>query len=99
MISFEAHQTEDRRLQLLRALANAAQYRANAYLLRAYCDSVGHAVSADRLESDLAWLAEQLLVTVERAPVLLATLTARGLDVAHGRALQPGVKRPFPGEA
>jgi hypothetical protein len=95
---FEDYQTEDRRLALLRALANASQYRANAFLLRAYCDSVGHVVSAERVETDLAWLAEQSLVVIERTPVLLATLTARGADVAAGRALQPGVKRPLPGE-
>jgi hypothetical protein len=99
MIPFENYQTEDRRLVLLRALSNAAQYRANAYLLRAYCDGVGHVVSAERLETDLAWLAEQSLVSIEREPVIVATLTARGLDVATGRAKTPGVKRPMPGDA
>lgn len=96
-MSFSDFQTEDRRLVLLRALGNAAQYRANAYLLRAFCDSVGHIVSAERLQTDLAWLAEQSLVTLEHKPVLQATLTERGLDVAEGRAVQPGVKRPMPG--
>jgi hypothetical protein len=98
-MNFDQFQTEDRRLVLLRALEAAVQYRANAYLLRAYSDSVGHVVSAERLATDLAWLAEQGLVTVETQPVLVATLTARGLDVANGRAVQPGVKRPLPGGA
>jgi hypothetical protein len=97
-MTFDEYQTEDRRLVLLRALEAAVQYRANAYLLRSYCDSVGHVVSAERLATDLAWLAEQGLVTLDRAPITVATLTARGLDVATGRAVQPGVKRPGPGD-
>ena len=97
-MNFDQFQTEDRRLVLLRALEAAAQYRANAYLLRAYSDSVGHVVSEERLRTDLAWLAEQSLVTLEHKPVLVATLTARGLDVATGRAHQPGVKKPLPGD-
>ena len=89
---------QDRRLVLLKALENAAQYRANAFLLRRYCDAVGHVVSADRVEVDLAWLAEQQLVGLERTQgVTVATLTARGLDVAQGRATVPGVPKPQPG--
>jgi hypothetical protein len=98
-MNFDEYQTEDRRLVILRALEAAVQYRANAYLLRTFCDSVGHVVSAGRLETDLAWLAEQGLVKLVRDPVSVATLTERGLDVATGRAVQPGVKRPLPGGA
>lgn len=91
-------QTEDRRLVLLRALAAASQYRANALLLRRYCDAVGHTVSADAVATDLAWLAEQGMVgTEEPQGVLVATLTQRGLDVAEGRAKVPGVAVPMPG--
>lgn len=92
---FEAH---DRRLQMLRGLAAANGYRAAATLLRKYCESVGHRTSAERFDVDLAWLAEQDLVTV--ADVIgarVATLTARGLDVANGAAVVPGVSRPEPG--
>ena len=96
-MNYAEFQTEDRRLVILRALENAAQYRANAYLLRRFCDSVGHAVSADRMESDLAWLAEQGLASREVTQgVTVLTLTQRGLDVAAGRAACPGVARPQP---
>lgn len=96
-MNYAEFQTEDRRLVILRALENAAQYRANAYLLRRYCDSVGHAVSADRMEADLAWLAEQGLANREVTQgVTVLTLTQRGLDVAAGRAACPGVARPQP---
>lgn len=96
--TFSDFQTHDRRLVLLKALENSARYRANALLLRRYCDAVGHVVSADRIEADLAWLAEQGLAGVERAEGLtVATLTARGLDVATGRTKVPGVQPPQPG--
>lgn len=96
--TYEQFQTEDRRLTLLRGLASSAQYRANALLLRRFCASVGHSASADRIEQDIAWLAEQgLLVREATEGVTVATLTARGLDVAAGRTEVPGVQRPQPG--
>ena len=83
---------------LLKGLEPCVQYSANAFLLRTFAESVGHVVSADTIETDLAWLAEQALLTVKRSGgVTVATLTARGLDVATGRATVPGVKRPEPG--
>ncbi|HMN55633.1 MAG TPA: ArsR family transcriptional regulator [Ottowia sp.] len=95
---FAAFQEHDRRLVLLRGLAAAAQYRANAYLLRRYCDAVGHVVSADRIEADLAWLADSGLVALAgEGGVTVATLTPRGLDVSTGRTDVPGVARPQPG--
>jgi hypothetical protein len=95
---FAEFQEHDRRLVLLRALAAAAQYRANAYLLRRYCDAVGHVVGADRIEADLAWLRDSGLVGLQReGDVTVATLTARGLDVSAGRTQVPGVARPQPG--
>lgn len=96
-MSFAEYQTADRRLVLLKGLQAAAQYRANAYLLRHFADSVGHVVSADRIAQDLAWLSEQGLITLDTQPVVVATLTERGLDVATGRAVVPGVQRPAPG--
>lgn len=97
-MNFADYQTEDRRLVLLRGLENAAQYRANAFLLRRYCDAVAHVVSADRIEQDIAWLHEQGLVVREHAGgVTTATLTVRGLDVATGRTKVPGVQTPQPG--
>lgn len=97
-MSFDQFQTQDRRLVLLRGLENAAQYRANVFLLRRYCEAIGHTVSTDRLAADLAWLKEQDLVTLQTAQgVEVATLTERGLDVATGRAEVPGVQRPRPG--
>jgi len=98
MMSYDEFTTQDRRLVLLRALADSARYRGNAYLLQRYAEQMGHSVSTDRVASDLAWLQEQGLVTVTQVDgVTLATLNQRGLDVAQGTATVPGVKRPQPG--
>lgn len=98
MSNYADHITEDRRLVVLRMLEKAAQYSANAFLIRRFCERVGHAVGADRIEQDLAWLAEQGLVKVDRREdVTVAELTVRGLDVAGGRTKVPGVQTPMPG--
>lgn len=88
----------DRRLVILRLLSAAPEYTANAFVLRPGLEAVGHAMSADQLATELAWLAEQGLVELEAvAGVTVARLTARGADVAAGRVVTPGVKRPEPG--
>jgi hypothetical protein len=97
-MSYAEFQQQARRLALLQALEQAAQYRANAVLLKSYCEAVGHTVSSDRLEADLAWLSEQGLIGLQRgADASVAVLTDRGQDVATGRAQVPGVARPQPG--
>lgn len=97
MSDFQTLLREDRRLVLLRLLADGDDYAANVFLLQAALPGFGHSVSEDVLRGDLAWLAEQgLITTSEPGGVLLAKLTRRGDDVAAGRARVPGVKRPRP---
>lgn len=88
----------DRRLVTLRILEQAPAYECNSSVLQMALEEYGHSVSRDLLHNDLAWLAEQGLV-VERGilTVKIATLTARGADVAKGRTTVPGVKKPGPG--
>lgn len=87
----------DRRLVILRLLADGDDYAVNLYLLHAAMPGFGHVVSVDAIEADLAWLEEQGLVTVsETGGLKIARLTNRGDDVATGRARVPGVKRPRP---
>lgn len=90
--------TEDRRLSLLLVLAQTPAYSANAYLLRDAIGQIyGHSASIDQVTGDIAWLAEQGLVTARTvSDVTLATLTSRGADAAAGRATVPGVKKPMP---
>ncbi|MDT8428505.1 MAG: ArsR family transcriptional regulator [Pseudomonadales bacterium] len=87
------------RLDILRALECDAGYAHNEYVLRELLRCVGHDVSADRLRVDLAWLAEQGLITlVSQGDIQVARLNDRGQDVAAGRAQIPGVARPGPGQ-
>lgn len=89
---------EDRRLVTLRFLAEEPDYRLNTALLRDALDTVGHRESGDVIAADAAWLRETGLVEHEYAgPVPVLRLTARGLDVAEGRSIVPGVRRPGPG--
>ena len=96
--TFRESLTEDRRLVLLRLLAEVEGYEANSSVLQSALASFGHTMSRDSVHTELAWLAEQGLVsTTPLASIVVAKLTARGLDAAQGRATVPGVKRPGPG--
>lgn len=90
--------SEDRRLVILRLLAEVDGYEANSSVLQSALESYGHTMSRDSVHTELAWLTEQGLTgSVPLATIVVAKLTARGLDVAQGRATVPGVKRPGPG--
>jgi hypothetical protein len=98
-MSYQDFVTEDRRLAILKLLANSEAYTANEYLLQTTLHTFGHAVGRDRLRTDLAWLAEQSLIRVDVvADVRIAKLAARGEDAAAGRVNVPGVKRPSAGD-
>jgi hypothetical protein len=87
----------DRRQVILRTMAEDSAYGVNEYVLRRVLDSMKHTVSADLLRTDLRWLEEQgLLVTEDVSGTMVAKLTARGLDVASGAVLVPGVQQPMP---
>lgn len=90
---------QDRRLAILMFLEGAAGRELNTFVLREFLARTGHNVSRDQVAGDAAWLAEQGLAEVEKvgpagAQVTVVRLTARGSDVATGRAVVPGVKRP-----
>lgn len=90
--------TEHQRLVLLQVLEEDADYAQNETVLQTALSAVGHGISGDRLRTELAWLAEQGLVTIESvAGLQVAKLTNRGEDVALGRTRVPGVARPRPG--
>jgi Fe2+ or Zn2+ uptake regulation protein len=86
---------QDRRLVILRFLAEDQDRTLNTSILQDALDQVGHGCSRDCVETECAWLAEQGLVTRQQVgPVTVVTLTGRGQDVAEGKASNPGVKRP-----
>ncbi|HWO99175.1 MAG TPA: hypothetical protein VNL74_00905 [Methylococcus sp.] len=98
-MNFDRFQTEQRRLEILRLLVPAPAYTLDQTMLAKGIEARGLAVSRDRLQTDLHWLAEQdLIVGQQPGGVWIATLTVRGLDVARGLTVVPGVARPEPGE-
>lgn len=88
--------TSDIRLIILRELLDTSGYRSNESVLQSVVDKYGHSCSRDCVRTQLHWLSEQGLVTLDDPGVLVATLTQRGADVAGGSATVPGVKRPSP---
>ena len=95
--SFSTHVSEDLRLRVLQLLQQADGYDLNIRILSAALEELGHRQSADTLRVELAWLEEQGLVATHTVgAIVVATGTARGLDVAAGRARVPGVRRPDP---
>ncbi|WP_449103646.1 VpaChn25_0724 family phage protein [Pseudomonas veronii] len=86
---------QDVRLVLLRLLVEMTAYRANSSVLTMALDSYGHTLSRDQVKTELHWLAEQGALTLQDVgPVMVATLSERGQDIAAGRARVPGIKRP-----
>ncbi|SEQ24403.1 hypothetical protein SAMN03080615_00871 [Amphritea atlantica] len=63
---FSQFEQEDRRLVLLRLLAEDADYKINSSILQRGLELYGHSVSRDKLHSEIAWLTEQDLVTEQR---------------------------------
>lgn len=95
MSKFAEFIRQDIRLVILRLLVDMTAYRANSSVLTMALDSYGHTLSRDQVKTELHWLAEQGALTLEDVgPVLVATLSERGQDIAAGRARVPGIKRP-----
>lgn len=95
MTQYSEFLRQDIRLVILRLLVEMTAYRANSSVLTMALDTYGHSVSRDQVKTELHWLAEQAALTLEDVgPVMVATLTERGQDIAAGRARVPGIKRP-----
>ncbi|MGD9539077.1 MAG: ArsR family transcriptional regulator [Alphaproteobacteria bacterium] len=85
------------RITILRLLAEQSDYALNESILRDLLKAFAFSPSRDELRTELAWLAEQRLLTIETVQDLqVARITKRGEDVAHARATVPGVRRPGP---
>jgi DNA-binding transcriptional ArsR family regulator len=96
MTTFLERLAEDRRLVILRLLAEANS-EANESLLALALSDYGHRVSRDQTRTDLAWLREQGLVEIEDlGGLMIARLTQRGFEASSGIITVPGVRRPTP---
>lgn len=98
MTTFSERLRQDRRLVLLRILSEQKGYFSNSSQLHAGLHYLGVASDRDDVLTDLHWLRDQDLVALSEAVpgVQVATLTNRGLSVAQGHTLVPGVSRPSP---
>lgn len=86
-----------RRLAILRYLEEAPDYSANSSILSDVLRGLGVTSTHDQVLGDLTWLKEQGLAMFEDLGALaIATITPRGVEVATGTALHPGVQRPRP---
>lgn len=88
------------RLATLRLLDDAPGYSANDSVLTTSVRSMGLSCTRDQMRGHLGWMEEQRLVTLLRPTdgLIVATISERGADVAHGRSVVAGVQRPSPGE-
>lgn len=96
-MNFDKMRQEHLRLTILRLLSEDTSYTLNDSLITDMAEVYALNPSRDQVRTELAWLRDQGLVTMDDDPgIIIATLTGRGLDVAKGRATVPGIKRPSP---
>jgi len=96
-MNFEQTLQEHLRITILRTLVDDPNYTLNDSMITDLTEAWGFTPSRDKVRTELAWLKEQGLVTYENDPhILIVSLTERGADVARGRTVVPGVKRPSP---
>lgn len=98
MTAFAEKQSEHHRISILKLLAQDQGFSLNESIMADGLDIYGHTLSRDQIRTQLTWLAEQNLITLDNVggQLYVATITSRGLDVAQGKATVPGVKRPRP---
>lgn len=97
MKDYWTHLAEHARLAILRLLKDQPGYAANDSILTDAMAHLGLHAPRDFVRTQIGWLAEQGLVERrENDRLVIATVTRRGVDVAEGRALADGVKRPSP---
>ena len=91
---------EDRRLMILLLLVKSSGYTLNSRLLKNLLGLVGHLTSYETLHDDHSWLEKHSLAKCENSEfdLTILTLTRTGWDVAMGRQIEPGVRRPHPDE-
>ncbi len=97
MSSFADLVREDRRLTILKVLAQLDGYTGNIHLLSMALNDLGHRASESQILADLEWMAELDYVSLKRPGDLpVATLTRRGEDIQAGLVTVAGIKRPRP---
>ena len=93
-MSFSQFAQQQQRRLILEQLEAENDYTSNSILLKQILQMLGHTLSSDQVVTEITWLQEQGLVTLESfGGIYVAKLTERGLDVATGAAQIPGIAR------
>lgn len=88
----------DQRLYVLKSLVNMG-YDANDQMLITALEAFGHRISHSDMIDHLSFLANLNLVVLSKiANLTKVELTQKGQDVADGRTLIIGIRRPKAGE-
>lgn len=98
-MSYAETLAEHRRLIILRFLSEAPGFSMNTSLLHDLVNSTGAVPSSrDQIETTVSWLNENELVKLEKLQMGVTKVIARqrGLDVAKGLTMAPGIKQPSP---
>lgn len=86
---------DNRRLAILRILAQAPAYAAPASVIQDFLNDMGINASRDMVQADLAWLDEQNLVNLQiDQGVYGAFAYSRGIEAAEGKVSIPGITKP-----
>ncbi len=94
-MSYADHFAAHVRIAILQILREADGFCAISSILAPALLDRDLPVSRDKVKTEIAWLAEQGLVTfVEHGGHYVATATERGRDIAAGLGKCPGVARP-----
>ncbi|WP_374293164.1 VpaChn25_0724 family phage protein [Paenirhodobacter enshiensis] len=99
MIDYTEFNSRHRRLAILRFLQALPSYTSNISILTDVLNGPDIGIDTSRAQTgtELSWLAENGLVTLAGQPeFVVATATARGVDIALGRATHPQIQRPSP---
>ena len=87
--AFQQKVAEDRRLVILRFLAEDADYAMNTSLLQTALEAVGHGVSREKVNADAAWLEETLSAHQANRQDTLLLMVDQGEHVIFMRKEQP----------
>ena len=94
-MSYATEVQKHKRLAILRHLAECSEYTSNASILGDVLRGVGLVASRDQIVTELTWLKEQAMVSLEdNGGFIVVTATQSGVEIASGITTHPGIQRP-----
>lgn len=97
-MSYREELQQHARLAILRMLEDAPRYTSNVSIITSLLPGFGIGYTRDQVVTEVHWLAEQGMVTVEDLNgFIVVTATVRGVEIAQGMAKHPDIQRRRPG--